>query len=115
MNDGLILATDEESGLPIVQSNERQYPDVIFATPTLSHSFCVHYHRSIMETSWLCMANGITTGVMVRPGDCFVDKERNKLVTDFLREFPCTQNFFFLDDDIGWPHQNVVELLRGPG
>lgn len=114
MGDGLKLATEEQSGLPIVTSPDRLYPDVIFATPTLSHSFCVHYHRSIMETSWLLMANGITTGVMVRPGDCFVDKARNKLVTDFLREFPGTQNFFFLDDDIGWPAEKVLEFLRRP-
>lgn len=114
MSDDLTLSTDPQSGLPVVQSEQRVYPDVIFATPTLSHSFCVHYHRSIMETSWLCMANGITTGVMVRPGDCFVDKARNKLVTDFLREFPGTENFFFLDDDIGWPAEKVIEFLRRP-
>ncbi len=114
MNDGLIIATDEQSGLPIVTAPGRVYPDVIFATPTLSHSFCVHYHRSIMETSWLCMAHGITTGVMIRPGDCFVDKARNKLVTDFLREFPGTPNFFFLDDDIGWPPEKVLEFIQRP-
>ncbi len=96
------------------QPQGKRYPDVIFATPTLSHSFCVHYHRSIMETSWLLMAHGITTGVMVRPGDCFVDKARNKLVTDFLREFPETPNFFFLDDDIGWPPEKVLEFLQRP-
>jgi O-methyltransferase len=89
-------------------------PNVIFATPTLSHSFSAHFMRSMQETLWMCAANGITTGCMVRPGDCFVDKARNKLVSDFLREFPGTENFFFLDDDIGWPPEKAIEFIRRP-
>jgi len=89
-------------------------PTVVFATPTLAHQMSSHYHRSWTETLYLLWANGISTGTVVRGGDCFVDKARNKLVTDFLRTFPETQNFFFLDDDIGWPAEAVLELLQRP-
>jgi hypothetical protein len=89
-------------------------PQVIFATPTLGHSFSAHFMKSLQETQWMLSAHGITSGCMVRPGDCFVDKARNKLVTDFLREFPATQNFFFLDDDIGWPPEKIVEFIQRP-
>lgn len=89
-------------------------PNVIFATPTYSHSFVAHYMRSLQETQCLLTANGITWGCMVRPGDCFVDKARNKLVTDFLRVFPKTENFFFLDDDIGWTAEKALEFILRP-
>jgi hypothetical protein len=109
MGDQLVAAAIKRGDEP-----QRGGPDVIFASPTLSHSFSVHYNRSIMETIWLLSASGITAGIMVRPGDCFVDKARNKLVTDFLRDFPDTQNFFFLDDDIGWEAEAAVKFIRRP-
>lgn len=89
-------------------------PHVIFATPTLSHKFSTDFQRSMQETQWLLGSNGITSGMMVRPGDAFVDKARNKLVGDFLRDFPETENFFFLDDDIGWEPAKVLEFIRRP-
>lgn len=87
---------------------------VVFATPTVNHAFSPHYLRAMQETQWLLGANHIMSAVMVLGGDCFVQKARNKLVTDFFRDFPDTENFFFLDDDIGWEAQKVLEFLRRP-
>jgi len=89
-------------------------PEVLFATPAVDHQFAVCFQRSMMETQWLLAQHGVTSGVLVRPGDCFVDKARNKLVGDFLVQFPYTENFFFLDDDIGWEPAKVLEFLRRP-
>lgn len=89
-------------------------PDVVFASPSLGHNFVAHYQRSLMETSWELTRHGITMGIMVQAGDCFVDKARNKLITNFLRDFPHTDNFFFLDDDLGWPAEKVLEFIQRP-
>jgi len=89
-------------------------PDVVFATPSLTHMVCKRYNRSILQTTWMLAQRGLTAGHMDRDGDCFVAKARNKLVWDFLRQFPHTQNFFFIDDDVGWPAEKVIEFLGRP-
>lgn len=87
---------------------------VVFATPCFSQSVSLEYVRSIIETDYLLWQNGITTAMLQRPGDCFVARARNRLVNDFLTQFPDCENFFFLDDDIGWPAQKVLEFLQRP-
>lgn len=93
---------------------EEMCPDVVFATPSLTHSVSKRYNRSIIQTTWLLNKHGLTAGHMDRDGDCFIAKARNKLFGDFLAQFPTTQNFFFLDDDIGWPAEKVIEFLGRP-
>jgi len=68
----------------------------------------------MLQTTWVLAREGLTAGHMDRDGDCFVAKARNKLFWDFLLQFPATQNFFFIDDDIGWPAEKAVELIRRP-
>lgn len=88
--------------------------DVVFATPSYSHRHAMEYTRSLIETEWVLWQAGCATAHMQRGGDCFVSKVRNKMVTDFLTQFPDCQNFFFLDDDIGWPALKVLEFLNRP-
>lgn len=88
--------------------------DVVFATPSYDHKHAMEYTRSIIETNWLLWQAGCATGHMQRGGDCFVSKVRNKMATDFLNQFPDTENFFFIDDDIGWPAHKVLEFLNRP-
>lgn len=96
---------------PLAQFNKI---DVVFATPSATHNVAMEYARSMIETNWLLWSQKVTTASMQRGGDCFVQKVRNKLVGDFLEQFPDCENFFFLDDDIGWPAQKVLEFVRRP-
>lgn len=87
---------------------------VVFCTPALSANVCLEYKNSMMQTVMLLGSNGIPHGVLDRAGDAYLDKVRSKLATEFLESFPTAQNFFFLDDDIGWPAYKVIEFLRRP-
>ncbi len=91
-----------------------QCPDVVFATPSLTHSVSKTYLRSMLQTNWLLKAHGLRSGHMDRDGDQFIAKARNKMFADFLVQFPATQNFFFIDDDVGWPAEKVIEFLQRP-
>jgi len=86
----------------------------VFATPSLNWTVSLEYLRSWTETHWALANRGIQSGVLTRGGDCFVAKVRNKMVTEFLRNFPSATDLFFLDDDIGWPAAKVVEFLDRP-
>lgn len=87
---------------------------VVFATPALGASVCLEYKNSMMQTVMLLGQNGIPHGVLDRAGDAYLGKVRSKLATEFLESFPTAQNFFFLDDDIGWPAHKVIEFLKRP-
>lgn len=85
---------------------------VCFCTPSLSHSVSLEYLKSHTETLALCLAAGIRMNWITRGGDQFIAKVRSKLVEEFLATD--AENLFFIDDDVGWPAEKVVELLRRP-
>jgi len=85
---------------------------VIFATPSLDHRVCLEFMRSTLETEWLLAEKQIPHGYLVRGGDCFVAKVRNKLAWEFLTKYPMGSHLFFLDDDIGWSAHKVVEFIE---
>jgi hypothetical protein len=87
---------------------------VLFATPTLDFRVSIEYLSSTIETEWALARAGIKSAYKGLGGDCFVDKARNRLVTEYLAQFPQAQDFFFLDDDIGWPAAKVIEFLNRP-
>ena len=87
---------------------------VMFATPSLNYSVSLEYLRSTTETQWALADRGIQSGYILRPGDQFIAKARNKIVSEFLRDYPAIENLFFLDDDIGWPAAKVIEFLDRP-
>lgn len=86
--------------------------NIVFATPSLSHTVTLDYLRSWTNTVWALMKAGVTHGRVDRGGDCFVAKVRNKLVQQFL-DGPGT-DLFFLDDDLGWPAEKVMEFIDRP-
>jgi hypothetical protein len=85
---------------------------VAFAIPSLNHSVAMEFFASAMQTDWLLAEHGYRRAYLNHCGDQFIAKARNKLVNDFLINHPDTDNFFFLDDDLGWPAQKVLEFLE---
>lgn len=87
-------------------------PTVAFATPCLTSFVAREFHHSCLQTDWLLAAKGWNRIYLDHPGDQFVARARNKLVNDFLINHPTVDNFFFLDDDLGWPAEKVMEFLE---
>lgn len=87
-------------------------PIVLFATPSLEHKVSLDYLRSWTNTVWALKDRGIVHGCNHRGGDCFVAKVRSKIVTDFLNSQ--ATDLFFLDDDISWPAEKVIEFIERP-
>ena len=89
-------------------------PTCVFATPNLSHMVAREFHHSCLETDWILAEKGWNRVYIDHPGDCFVAKARNILVQEFLDKHPEANDFFFLDDDLGWPAAKVLEFLERP-
>jgi hypothetical protein len=87
---------------------------VVLATPSFSHSVCLEYMKSALETCGLLMQSGISPRYSTRGGDQFIAKVRNKLVWQFMTDHPEADSIFFIDDDIGWPAQKVLEFIQRP-
>lgn len=85
---------------------------VVFATPSLDHRVTLDYLRSWTLTQSLLSQHQVPASMISRGGDCFVAKVRNKLVKQFL-DGPGT-DLFFLDDDLGWPAEKVLEFVMMP-
>lgn len=87
---------------------------VVFATPTYDHRVTLEYLRSLTETEWALASAHILHGYVYQGGDQFIAKVRNKLVWRFLTHFPMATDLFFLDDDVGWPADKVIEFIHRP-
>lgn len=85
---------------------------VFFATPT--HRGIQHppFLDALEETVELCKAHGIETTFTLITGCCYVQVGRNDLVHRFLESD--ADVLFFLDDDLSWPAQAVIDLLQTP-
>jgi hypothetical protein len=86
---------------------------VQFCTPSRTGEVCGDYKLAYDHTFKLLIQNGISFEYNIITGDAFVDKARNRLLTTFL-EHSNANNMFFLDDDIGWPGEKVIEFLQRP-
>lgn|ERR1700740_1290271 len=89
-------------------------PFVVFAIPTFSHHVCVDFCGSMARTVGLLYHANIDHALHFRGGIAFIDAVRNILCAEFLRDFPSATDLFFLDDDIGWQPEKVLEFLRRP-
>jgi len=67
-----------------------------------------------METEWRLAQLGIPHGYKQVGGDQFIAKARNRLITEFLTEYPMATDLFFIDDDVGWPADAVIKFLNRP-
>jgi len=91
---------------------------VILATPCLNHAVALEFLRSAVATTHLLSNRFLADGDFgfswqQRAGDCFVAKVRSKLVGEFL-DNPHATDLFFIDDDLGWPPEKVLEFLDRP-
>lgn len=82
---------------------------VRFSTPCLTHNVSLEYLMSALKTERLLGQRGIDHEWSNRPGDPFIAKARSSAACEFLKG-PGT-DLFFLDDDIGWPAEKVLEFL----
>lgn len=83
---------------------------VAFATPCLTHNVAIEYLLSALRTQKLLLDSGIGHEWINRPGDPFVAKARSSIACDFLKSK--ATDLFFLDDDIGWPADKVLEFIE---
>lgn len=95
-------------------SDQVKGPSVCFGIPSLSHSVSMGFLRSWTSTVSLLTAKGVPSSTLVLGGDPFIAKARNRIATDFLRECPEADSLFFLDDDVDWPAEKVIEFLERP-
>lgn len=94
-----------------MQPNPRS---VVFATPTLRNEVSVEYTRSALLTTGELLTHGFNPSWMMLGLSPYLAHVRNKLMTMFLRDFPDCDDFFFIDDDIGWPPHKAVEFIMNP-
>jgi hypothetical protein len=87
---------------------------VVFCTPALQSWLSIDYHISMIQTEAQLGVKGIARGHLIRPGDAYLAKVRSKLASDFLRDHPLATDLFFIDDDVSWPPEKVLEFLERP-
>lgn len=87
---------------------------VVIAVPTLQRAVSVEFVMALTQTLHQLARAGIPAVVRMIGGDPFVAKVRNRLASDFLRMPAELSDLFFIDDDIGWPPEKVIEFLRCP-
>jgi hypothetical protein len=83
-----------------------------FSTPALSHWVTLEYLMSALRTEKLLIEHGISHEWSNRPGDPFIAKARSSAACEFLKTDGT--DLFFLDDDIGWPAEKVLEFINRP-
>lgn len=106
--------TEEPKDTEPVIVQEQKPLFVVFCTPSLGRSFSVEYLMSAMSTQHLCFANSISQVWRSVGGDPYLAKVRNRMASEFLRNFPTATDLFFIDDDMGWPAEKVIEFLLRP-
>lgn len=85
-------------------------PFVRFSTPCLTSNVSIEYLMSALRTQKLLLDNGVNNVWSNRCGDPFIAKARSSAACDFLKTEET--DLFFLDDDIGWPADKVLEFIR---
>lgn len=83
---------------------------VRFSTPSLNHQVTLEYLMSALATQKLLLEAGVVHTWANRPGDPFIAKARSSEACDFLATD--ATDLFFLDDDIGWPAEKVLEFIQ---
>lgn len=98
----------------VVARAELPRQKVVFATPSFLHGATMENKQSAIETEQLLWRHGISSVHRVVCGDQFIARARNRLTMDFFTEFPDATDIFWIDDDLGWPAEKVVEFLKRP-
>lgn len=86
-------------------------PFIHFSTPCLTSQVATEFLMSALRTERLLGDKGIAHEWSTKPGDPFIAKARSSAACDFLLKADRT-DLFFLDDDIGWPPEKVLEFIE---
>lgn len=89
-------------------------PFVFIGVPSFRGEPQREFTLSFIETQRELTANGINYVLSLLAGDPYLPKVRDRIVADFLTRWPMATDFFFIDDDIGWPGHKVVEFIKRP-
>ena len=89
-------------------------PFVFLAVPSFRGQPEREFVLSLMQTQKALSDAGINYVLSVLAGDPYLPKVRDRLASAFLTQWPQATDFFFLDDDVGFPAQKVVEFVRRP-
>lgn len=84
---------------------------VRFATPCLTHHVALEFLISALQTEKLLNEQQVPHIWANRPGDPFIAKARSSEACEALADLETT-DLFFLDDDIAWPPEKVLEFLE---
>lgn len=87
---------------------------VLFATPSANWAVAKEFYQSSLLTVIELARRSIPFNFLEVSGDIYVDRARCRLLTQFLDEYPNVDNLFFIDDDVGWPADKVIEFLERP-
>jgi len=89
-------------------------PFVFLAVPSFRGQPEREFILSLMQTQKALTDAGINYVLSVLAGDPYLAKVRDRLASAFLTTWPQATDFFFLDDDVGWPAHKVVEFVKRP-
>lgn len=86
----------------------------LFGVPSFKGAPEREFLTSWSETIPAMIGAGLGYAMTILAGDPYLAKVRNRIISQFLSDFPHADSFFFLDDDIGWPPGKVIDLIRRP-
>ena len=85
---------------------------VAFGIPSLSKSISIETYQSMMTLQWKMFSDGYPLVQIIIGGDPYLAKVRNKIATVFLKNHPSATDLFFIDDDVGFPEEAAMRLIR---
>lgn len=83
---------------------------VLFGVPAYKGISSIKFLDSLEGTIKLCQESNIDTMFHMIEGNCYIQAARNDIVKYFM--ITDCDSLFFLDDDIAWNPENVLELIR---
>lgn len=89
-------------------------PCVVFAIPSRDHAPKLAFATSMLATNTLLNQHGIDQVWLTTGGDPYLSKVRNSLASKALANYPRMTHFFFLDDDVSFPAEAALALIRSP-
>lgn len=84
---------------------------VMIATPSGGSRLCSDYVKSLFDTQALLAQHDIDCRLNILDGMALIPAVRNVLASAALN-FSDVTDLFFIDDDIGWPADKALKLLR---
>src|SRR5271157_4976279 len=84
---------------------------VMIATPSFSGRLSVEYVLALSATQDLLRQHNITCYLAIISGSPYIAEVRNALASAALKNSQIT-DLFFIDDDLGWPAQKVLDFLQ---